>query len=248
MPLPSRVLVVIPAFNEEATLAGVVAEVRAALRSADVLVVDDCSTDRTRAVALAAAVQVLTLPINLGVGGAMRAGFRYALRYGYDAVLQVDGDGQHDPQDAPRLIAALADADLVIGGVLLPGAKAPKLVTRAMISSMRPGSVVVDVAIDQGGCIETAKPTSHSDPIYHVDGVIHYCVTNMPGAVPRTSTLALSNVTLPYGLQIAGLGLKGAVTRDPALAKGVNVLNGQVTYQAVADAFRLPYTPLGDVL
>jgi len=115
MPLPSRVLVVIPAFNEEATLAGVVAEVRAALRSADVLVVDDCSTDRTRAVALAAAVQVLTLPINLGVGGAMRAGFRYALRYGYDAVLQVDGDGQHDPQDAPRLIAALADADLVIG-------------------------------------------------------------------------------------------------------------------------------------
>lgn len=115
MPLPSRVLVVIPAFNEQTTLAGVVAEVRAALPSADVLVVDDCSTDRTRAVALAAAVQVLTLPINLGVGGAMRAGFRYALRYGYDAVLQVDGDGQHDPQDAPRLIAALADADLVIG-------------------------------------------------------------------------------------------------------------------------------------
>ncbi|CAN5208641.1 glycosyltransferase family 2 protein [soil metagenome] len=115
MPLPSRVLVVIPAFNEQTTLAGVVAEVRAALPSADVLVVDDCSTDRTRAVALAAAVQVLTLPINLGVGGAMRAGFRYALRYGYDAVLQVDGDGQHDPHDAPRLIAALADADLVIG-------------------------------------------------------------------------------------------------------------------------------------
>ncbi|MCY7364380.1 MAG: glycosyltransferase family 2 protein [Frankiaceae bacterium] len=115
MPLPSRVLVVIPAFNEEATLAGVVEEVRAALPSADVLVVDDCSADATRAVALTTAAQVLTLPINLGVGGAMRAGFRYALRYGYDAVLQVDGDGQHDPQDAPRLIAALADADLVIG-------------------------------------------------------------------------------------------------------------------------------------
>ena len=115
MPLPSRVLVVIPAFNEDATLAGVVDEVRRALPSADVLVVDDCSTDGTRAVALATVAQVLTLPINLGVGGAMRAGFRYALRYGYDAVLQVDGDGQHDPQDAPRLIAALADADLVIG-------------------------------------------------------------------------------------------------------------------------------------
>ena len=115
MPLPSRVLVVIPAFNEAATLAAVVEEVRAALPSADVLVVDDCSSDGTRAVALTTVAQVLTLPINLGVGGAMRAGFRYALRYGYDAVLQVYGDGQHDPQDAPRLIAALADADLVIG-------------------------------------------------------------------------------------------------------------------------------------
>src|SRR5688500_4035717 len=115
MPLPSRVLVVIPAYNEESTLAGVVAEVRGALPSADVLVVDDCSTDRTRAVALTTGAQVLTLPINLGVGGAMRAGFRYALRYGHDAVLQVDGDGQHDPQDAPRLLAALGDADLVIG-------------------------------------------------------------------------------------------------------------------------------------
>ena len=115
MPPPSRVLVVIPAFNEEATVAGVVAEVLAALPGADVLVVDDCSTDATRAVALATPAQVVTLPINLGVGGAMRAGFRYALRYGYDAVLQVDGDGQHDPQDAPALLAALGDADLVIG-------------------------------------------------------------------------------------------------------------------------------------
>lgn len=115
MPLPSRVLVVIPAFNEQASLAGVVREVRAALPTADVLVVDDCSTDGTRSVALTTPAQVLTLPINLGVGGAMRAGFRYALRYGYDAVLQVDGDGQHDPRDAPRLIAGLATADLVIG-------------------------------------------------------------------------------------------------------------------------------------
>ena len=107
---------------------------------------------------------------------------------------------------------------------------------------------MVDVAIDQGGCIETAKPTSHSDPTYLVDGVIHYCVTNMPGAVPRTSTLALSNVTLPYGLQLADLGLKEAATRDKALAKGVNVLHGKVTYQAVADAFKLPFTPLEAVL
>ena len=123
-----------------------------------------------------------------------------------------------------NIAAAIKEADLVIGGVLIAGAKAPKLVTREMIASMRPGSVVVDVAIDQGGCIETAKPTSHSDPTYVVDGVIHYCVTNMPGAVPRTSTLALSNVTLPYGLQLADLGLKEAATRDQALAKGVNVL------------------------
>lgn len=115
MPLPTRVLVVIPAFNEQASLAGVVAEVRQALPSADVLVVDDCSTDGTRAVALGTAAQVLTLPINLGVGGAMRAGFRYALRYGYDAVLQVDGDGQHDPQELPGLVADLATADIVIG-------------------------------------------------------------------------------------------------------------------------------------
>jgi alanine dehydrogenase len=108
---------------------------------------------------------------------------------------------------------------------------------------MRAGSVVVDVAIDQGGCIETAKPTSHSDPTYVVDGVIHYCVTNMPGAVPRTSTLALSNVTLPYALELADCGLAEAARRDTALANGINVLNGKVTYQAVAEAFGLDYTP-----
>jgi alanine dehydrogenase len=137
----------------------------------------------------------------------------------------------------------IALADLVIGGVLLPGAKAPKLVTRAMIDSMKTGSVVVDVAIDQGGCFETSKPTSHSDPIYDVDGVIHYCVTNMPGAVARTSTLALSNVTLPYGLALADNGLADAARAIPELAKGINVLNGVVTYQAVADAFGLSYQP-----
>jgi alanine dehydrogenase len=112
-----------------------------------------------------------------------------------------------------------------------------------MISSMRGGSVVVDVAIDQGGSFETSKPTSHSDPTYVVDGVTHYCVTNMPGAVPRTSTLALSNVTLPYALELAELGLYEAAQRDAALAKGINVLNGVVTYQAVAEAFGLPYAP-----
>jgi alanine dehydrogenase len=135
----------------------------------------------------------------------------------------------------------IARADLVVGGVLLPGAKAPKLVTREMISSMKAGSVVVDVAIDQGGCFETSKPTSHSEPVYEVDGVIHYCVTNMPGAVARTSTLALSNVTLPYGLALADKGLVDAAKAHPELAKGINVLNGTVTYSAVADAFGLQY-------
>lgn len=140
------------------------------------------------------------------------------------------------------------DADLVIGGVLVAGAKAPKLVSARMIATMRPGSVVVDVAIDQGGCIETARPTSHSYPTYVVDGVLHYCVTNMPGAVPRTSTLALANVTLPYGLELADRGLHAAIGRDAALARGVNVLNGQITYAAVAEAFGMPYTPLSRVL
>jgi alanine dehydrogenase len=134
-------------------------------------------------------------------------------------------------------------ADFVVGGVLLPGAKAPKLVSKEMIKSMKTGSVVVDVAIDLGGCIETSKPTSHSDPVYDVNGVIHYCVTNMPGAVARTSTLALSNVTLPYGLALADKGLADAARAFPELAKGINVLNGHVTYQAVADAFGLPYQP-----
>lgn len=141
------------------------------------------------------------------------------------------------------IAAAVADADLVIGGVLLPGARAPKLVKTPMIESMRPGSVVVDVAIDQGGCIETARPTTHSNPTYEVSGVIHYCVTNMPGAVPRTSTIALSNVTLPYTLALADKGLIDAASADPALALGINVLNGHVTYQAVAEAFDLPYSP-----
>jgi alanine dehydrogenase len=143
---------------------------------------------------------------------------------------------------------AVADADLVIGAVLLPGAKAPKIVTEPMVAAMRPGSVVVDVAIDQGGCIATAHPTTHSDPTYVQHGVVHYCVTNMPGAVPRTSTIGLSNATLPYALLLADHGLEEAIALDPALAKGVNVLNGQLTYEAVAEAFDIPYTPLSEAL
>jgi alanine dehydrogenase len=143
---------------------------------------------------------------------------------------------------------AVRDADLVIGAVLIPGAKAPRLVTAGMVSTMRPGSVIVDVAIDQGGCIETARPTSLSDPIYFVDGVLHYCVTNMPGAVPRTSTLALSNATLHHALELADFGLEQAIKRDQSLAPGVNVLDGQVTFEAVAEAVEVPYTPLAEAL
>jgi alanine dehydrogenase len=139
-------------------------------------------------------------------------------------------------------------ADLVIGSVLIPGARAPKLVTAEMVTTMAGGTVMVDVAIDQGGCFETSKPTSHSDPVFQVNGVLHYCVTNMPGAVPRTSTLALSNVTLPYGLALADRGLVNAVRKDPSLARGVNVLDGRVTFAGVAEAFGMPYVPLDEVI
>jgi alanine dehydrogenase len=144
--------------------------------------------------------------------------------------------------------SSVAEADLVIGAVLIPGALAPKLVTREMIAGMKAGSVVVDVAIDQGGCFETSRPTTHSDPVYVVDEVIHYCVANMPGGVPVTATKALTNATLPYVEAIADLGLRGAVVADPGLAKGVNVIDGRVTYDAVAEAHGLGYSPLGDVL
>ncbi|MBU2522048.1 MAG: alanine dehydrogenase [Proteobacteria bacterium] len=130
-------------------------------------------------------------------------------------------------------------ADLLIGGVLIKGAKAPKLVTREMISTMNSGSVVVDVSVDQGGCIETTKPTTHSNPIYLVDGIIHYCVSNIPGAVPRTSTYALSNATLPYVLKLANMGLEAAINADPSLSKGINIYKGKITYQAVAEALGL---------
>lgn len=143
---------------------------------------------------------------------------------------------------------AVADADLVIGSVLIPGARAPKLVTAGMVEAMRPGSVMVDVAIDQGGCFETSKPTSHSDPTFEVNGVVHYCVTNMPGAVPRTGTQGLTNVTMPYALAIADKGWREALAADEALAKGANVVNGQVTYEAVANAFGIPFVPLDDAV
>jgi alanine dehydrogenase len=147
-----------------------------------------------------------------------------------------------------ELDAAVASADLVVGAVLIPGARAPKLITREMLGLMKPGSVIVDVAIDQGGCAETSRPTTHSDPIYVVDGVVHYCVANMPGAVPITSTKALTNVTLPYVEAIADHGLATAVGCDRALARGVNVLGGRVTYEAVAHAHGLEYRPLGELM
>jgi alanine dehydrogenase len=135
-------------------------------------------------------------------------------------------------------------ADVVVGAVLIPGAKAPKLITRDMLKTMKPGSVLVDVAIDQGGCFETSKATTHNDPIFSVDGVVHYCVANMPGAVPRTSTLALTNATLPYALQIANQGWQRAILESREIRKGANIVNGKVTHRAVAAAFDLDYTPV----
>ena len=143
---------------------------------------------------------------------------------------------------------AVKTADLVIGGVLIPGAKAPKLITKDMLSTMRPGSVIVDVAIDQGGCFETSKPTTHAEPTYVVDGVVHYCVANMPGAVPYTSTLALTNATLPYAVQLANKGWTQACSDNADLRLGLNVVEGKVVYEGVSEAFNLPYTPVNEVL
>ena len=146
------------------------------------------------------------------------------------------------------LAAEVAEADLVIGAVLVPGAAAPKLVTREMLKTMKPGAVLVDVAIDQGGCFETSKATTHAEPTYVVDGIVHYCVANMPGAVARTSTYALNNVTLPHALRIADLGWKAALKANPHLAEGLNVSGGKVTYQAVAGELGYDYTPVAEVL
>ncbi|MEY2734511.1 MAG: hypothetical protein RL340_1570 [Gemmatimonadota bacterium] len=140
-----------------------------------------------------------------------------------------------------NILEQIATADLVVGGVLLPGAKAPKLVRREDLKTMRPGAVIVDVAIDQGGCVETIKATTHENPVYTVDGIIHYGVANMPGGVPRTSTLALTNATLPYAMKLATKGWKQALREDGALLKGLNVVDGKVTYQGVAEAFGMEY-------
>ena len=144
--------------------------------------------------------------------------------------------------------ASVAESDVVIGAVLVPGAKAPKLVTREMIKTMRPGSVVVDIAIDQGGCFETSRPTTHSDPTYVEEGVVHYCVANIPGAVARTSTMALTAATLPYLVRVAGQGVLGAAAADPALAKGLSTLGGDLTNQPVAEAHGLAYRDPAEVL
>jgi alanine dehydrogenase len=141
---------------------------------------------------------------------------------------------------AGTIAEAVAEADLVIGAVLIPGAAAPKLVTRAQLSTMKRGAAIVDVAIDQGGCFETSRPTTHEDPVYEVDGVMHYCVANMPGAVARTSTLGLGNATLPFLLALADHGWREALARDPHLRNGLNVYGGRIAHPAVAEALGLP--------
>lgn len=143
---------------------------------------------------------------------------------------------------------AIANADLVIGAVLIPGASAPHLVTRPMLSTMHKGAVIVDVAVDQGGCIETTRPTTHSDPTFYVDDVLHYCVANMPGAVPRTSTFALTNATLPFAMKLANKGFKDAIVKDRHLKAGVNTYAGHITYEAVAESQGLAYKPIDDLL
>jgi alanine dehydrogenase len=143
---------------------------------------------------------------------------------------------------------AISQADLIVGAVLVPGAAAPKLVTKAMLKDVPNGAVIVDVAVDQGGCIETSHPTTHSNPTFYVEGVLHYCVANMPGAVPRTSTFALTNATLPYALKLANKGFLKAIASDPGLKEGVNTYAGHCTYEAVATAQNIPYTPLDSLI
>ena len=149
------------------------------------------------------------------------------------------------PTTVRRLIK---EADVVVGAVLIPGAKAPRLITREMLKTMKKGAVLVDVAIDQGGCFETAKATTHGEPIYEVEGVVHYCVANMPGAVPKTSTLALTNATLPYAVEIANKGWKKAMQQNPEIKYGANVVKGKVTYEGVAEAFGLKYTSIDTLI
>ena len=149
---------------------------------------------------------------------------------------------------ADALESSIVEADLVIGAVLIPGAAAPKLVTRNMLKLMKPGAVMVDVAIDQGGCFETSKATTHQEPTYVVDGVVHYCVANMPGGVARTSTFALTNATIPYAIALANKGYKQALRDDEHLRNGLNVYRGQITFEAVAKDLGYPYTSAANIL
>jgi len=167
------------------------------------------------------------------------------LRY-LDDVMPANVDTMmSNPENIRQMIAK---ADLLIGAVLIPGAKAPRLVTREMLKLMKPGSVIVDVAVDQGGCIETCKPTTHAEPTFFVEGVLHYCVANMPGAVPYTSTIALTNATLPYAVEIADKGYLRAAKENGEILLGINVIDGKITYKGVADAFNLPYVNVKQVL
>jgi len=171
---------------------------------------------------------------------------RKAVEFASGRVPIVAGTGANSTAEA--IEHAVLGADLVIGAVLVPGAAAPKLVSRDMVRRMRPGSVLVDIAIDQGGCFETSRPTTHADPTYVAEGVVHYCVTNMPGAVARTSTQALTNATLPFVLALADKGWKKALGDDPHLANGLNIHNGQVTHPAVAQAFGMHHMSVREVL
>jgi len=181
-------------------------------------------------IALGMGANVTILDINLD-----------RLRY-LDDIL--DGRAITLASNIDNIEVSVADADLVIGAILIPGARAPHLVTRDMIAKMRKGSVIVDVAVDQGGCCETTKPTTHDDPVFTVDDVIHYCVANMPAAVSRTSTFALTNVTLPYVLRLADLGYEKALRTDDSLRKGLNVFKGKLVYKPIAESLGLQYTPL----
>ena len=167
------------------------------------------------------------------------------LRYLSDVMPPNCFTAMSSPETIRRLIRK---ADAVIGSVLIPGAKTPKLVTRDMLKTMKKGSILVDVAIDQGGCFETSKATTHKDPVYTIDGIIHYCVGNMPGAVARTSALALTNATLPYAVEIANKGWKKAMKENPEIRKGANVIKGEITFQGVADAFGMKFTPIDKLL
>jgi alanine dehydrogenase len=163
-----------------------------------------------------------------------------------DAIYQ--GHLQTVASNAYEVERAVLDADLVIGAVLVPGAKAPTLISNELVSRMKPGSVLVDISIDQGGCFEDSRPTTHANPVYRVHDSVFYCVANMPGAVPHTSTYALTNVTLPYALELANHGWREALRRDPALALGLNTHDGQVTYGPVAEAHGMSSVPLDEVL